>query len=348
MNVCIGILAHNEASVIANTIRHLAAQSLIASPQPADYCVEVICVPNGCTDDTAEIARQECARAEAVPRNRSVSFSVEEVDEPGKCNAWNRFIHEFADPKTDYFILMDADTQCGQPDTLERLLLSLVADPFAYATVDTPLKDFSQKTQKTPLEWFSTQVSSAAFQGHLAGSLYCIRGEIARRMWFPGNIPVEDGLLTKMLITNFLTEEPNKARIIHVPGTSHYFQAILSLRTIMRHEKRIVLGSFINECILDHIAAHRTEAEDAAVYLKRQMNENSHWLHETLKVEFAKRRMELILNSLSLRHLRKLRGLPVSQKALRFLPLLAKTALGSISSISAYMEIKYGNPYEYW
>jgi cellulose synthase/poly-beta-1,6-N-acetylglucosamine synthase-like glycosyltransferase len=63
-----------------------------------------ICLANGCTDRTPEVAREFAANLA-----EHVSFRVVELPEPGKSRTWNRFVHELSDPNTDYLILMDAD-----------------------------------------------------------------------------------------------------------------------------------------------------------------------------------------------------------------------------------------------
>ena len=101
MHVTIGILAHNEATGIGATLHSLFQQSVFVEGQcqvlSAHY--EVLVVPNGCSDNTAEVAsavlRELCSkRPEAT-----CSYRVEEIDRPGKSNAWNELVHTFARPQ---------------------------------------------------------------------------------------------------------------------------------------------------------------------------------------------------------------------------------------------------------
>ncbi|MBB4658046.1 glycosyltransferase family 2 protein [Parvularcula dongshanensis] len=70
--------AHNEAAVIGAALDRFAAQTTRRT-------FEVVVVPNGCSDDTAAIAR---SRSEAFTA-RGVRLHVEERAEPGKIGALN-------------------------------------------------------------------------------------------------------------------------------------------------------------------------------------------------------------------------------------------------------------------
>ena len=74
MIVSIGMLARNEAARIAQTLRSLLQQSVFRADgnSPAAQW-ELIVVPNGCTDATAEAAR--AALAQLLPA-RNVTASV--------------------------------------------------------------------------------------------------------------------------------------------------------------------------------------------------------------------------------------------------------------------------------
>ena len=58
MIVSIGMLAYNEAAGIGKTISSLLAQSVFreASAAAQVSAWEIVVVPNGCTDDTAQVA----------------------------------------------------------------------------------------------------------------------------------------------------------------------------------------------------------------------------------------------------------------------------------------------------
>ena len=71
MIVSVGMLAMNEAGRIANTLRSLFQQSVFAEARTLpDAHWELIVVPNGCSDATAEVART--VLAQCAPRGAHV------------------------------------------------------------------------------------------------------------------------------------------------------------------------------------------------------------------------------------------------------------------------------------
>src|SRR5581483_2939832 len=98
--VSIGIMAWNEEETLRTTLESLFRQSVFARLSERRERAEIWLVANGCTDRTAAVAREVFARQEAShPYADAFSAYVADVAEPGKCNAWNRFVHEFSAPE---------------------------------------------------------------------------------------------------------------------------------------------------------------------------------------------------------------------------------------------------------
>ena len=98
MLISIGILTWNEEDVIETTLASLFQQSAFqgtAGDLPETEW-EIIVVPNGCSDDTSAIARRELANMVGQADGQKIAFAVQELEEPGKSNAWNHYIHEFS------------------------------------------------------------------------------------------------------------------------------------------------------------------------------------------------------------------------------------------------------------
>lgn len=106
--------------------------------------VEVIVVPNGCTDQTASVA--EAALERYIRCHEAATARVESLPEGGKSNAWNQLIHRIAPENTDYYFLMDADIELLTSDTLERMLGVLLSNPHAQIATDTPVKHIAKKS----------------------------------------------------------------------------------------------------------------------------------------------------------------------------------------------------------
>jgi glycosyltransferase involved in cell wall biosynthesis len=161
MKISIGILAYNEAGSIGKTLHSLFGQSVFVDPDEDDE-IEIIIVPNGCTDDTADVAR--IVLADLVTRSQltRVKYAVCEVAEPGKTNAWNRYVHQFSDPHAKYLLLMDADIEFLGDRTVRNTIDELERNPRANLAVDTPTKDIVLKPNKNWIEKLSLSVSAAA------------------------------------------------------------------------------------------------------------------------------------------------------------------------------------------
>ena len=330
MKLSIGILAHNEADAIATLLQSLSQQSLLTSLNQG-YSIEIIVVPNGCTDNTVVIAHDTLAELSdaslranttrvypkvyplGLKRNKtSWNWKVCKVAEAGKSNAWNLFIHEFAAPDADFFCLMDADIQLHDRNALEKMLKVLVENPEYWIALDQPIKDIELKENKSWLEKLSVAVSKSSNAGQLyiCGQLYCGRAEPLRKMWMPAGLPVEDGFLTQMVISeNFTLENPTfTKRIVRAEEASHIFEAYTNPLKLVNHEVRVVVGIVIN-AFLTYYLQEKCSKELTAGMLINSMNQENHlWLNDFVHNSLAKERRWLIPISLVFRRYRSLQN----------------------------------------
>lgn len=240
----IGMLAHNEAAGIARTIASLARQSILDRGRWTALgldAVEVLIVPNGCTDDTAGVAA--AALAQLPPH---VDAAVRVLPEPGKGNAWNRFVHELSRADAALLALMDADIEFASDDVLERLVARLAASPPRDVATDTAIKDYRAR-RLSLFDRFSRRVSAQAPPDDaLCGQLYCARAAALRRIWLPAGLPVEDGFIAAMLWSDGFTRPEGRPAVARVHSISHYYQPETTPAAFVRHEARIIVGSVIN------------------------------------------------------------------------------------------------------
>lgn len=319
MKLSIGILAHNEADAmgfahaprIATLLQSLSQQSLLTSLNKG-YSIEIIVVPNGCNDNTSLIARDTLGKL-TLEKDRALwNWKVCEVKEAGKSNAWNLFIHEFAAPDADFFCLMDADIQLHDRNALEKMLKVLVENPEYWIALDQPIKDIELKENKSWLEKLSVAVSKSSNAGQLyiCGQLYCGRAEPLRKMWMPAGLPVEDGFLTQMVISeNFTLENPTfTKRIVRAEEASHIFEAYTNPLKLVNHEVRVVVGIVIN-AFLTYYLQEKCSKELTAGMLINSMNQENHlWLNDFVHNSLAKERRWLIPISLVFRRYRSLQN----------------------------------------
>ncbi|MFK7837219.1 MAG: glycosyltransferase family 2 protein [Sulfitobacter sp.] len=102
MSVTVLIPAHDEAAYLPACL-----DALLAS-DPVPSRAEVIVIANGCTDNTAEIARG----FEAAAINKGWTLSVLDVAQGGKLGAWNA---GEAAASGDVLIYLDADVHVSPP-----------------------------------------------------------------------------------------------------------------------------------------------------------------------------------------------------------------------------------------
>ena len=123
VTLSIGIMTWNEEVSIGPMLESLFRQSIFGRLEARNEGYQIVCLANGCTDRTVEVARAAMAKIgmEYLDR-RGQSSWVEEIPEPGRNNAWNRFVHEFSAPEARYLCLMDADIVFDQANTLELVV----------------------------------------------------------------------------------------------------------------------------------------------------------------------------------------------------------------------------------
>jgi glycosyltransferase involved in cell wall biosynthesis len=251
----IGILARNEAPRLPRLLESVFAQTFFAELAARGEAVEIVCIANACTDNTAEVA-SECFGEAAQLHPHAASFVARtiSVSTPGKITAWNLLVHTHASPDSRALIVMDADIRLLHPATLWNLFAALEKDPEANITVGEPVKDIALKPRRTLRESFSLATTrSQTVPGLVTGQLYCIRAETARRIHLPRDLAAcEDGFIKELVCTDFLRTRPNPRRIVRVPDASHVFEAYVTSGDVMRNQKRQMIGQTFVHVLLDH------------------------------------------------------------------------------------------------
>jgi glycosyltransferase involved in cell wall biosynthesis len=119
IRLSIAVRAWNEERVIRRTLESVFQQSLFEELQRRHERCEVICIPNGCTDRTAEIAAAVFAeQRRSHPFAGAFSCRVAEIREAGRNNTWNAFVHELSSSEAEFLYIMDSDILFDRPETL--------------------------------------------------------------------------------------------------------------------------------------------------------------------------------------------------------------------------------------
>jgi Glycosyltransferases, probably involved in cell wall biogenesis len=342
----IGILAHNEADTLPGLVASLFQQNVFHEQRQRFAAIHVVCVPNGCSDETAAVARASLAQAVSALGAHNLSWSVEELAAPGKANAWNHCIHHsLAD--YEFVCLLDADILFASSETIQAALSRLVEDPRVCVATDLPLKrDGGAKSS-----WvgrLSERFSRAAPPSptEICGQFYCARGSILRSIWMPAGLPVEDGFLRAMVITNEFRQAEDPRRIVRAERAAHFFEPERTLGELWRHKKRLMIGTTLNLLLFHHLWEHAGE-HGAGQLLRDHMGADASWLSRYLTGE-ASRRAWVVPMGHVMRRLADLRAAPMSRSLRRAPAAIAATALDLLVAISANREIKRGIGLGYW
>nr|WP_205911779.1 glycosyl transferase group 2 family protein [Rhodobacter sp. SGA-6-6] len=248
MKVDLGVFAHDEAGGIAAMVAGLRAQEL-----PPGVDLRLLVLANGCTDDTA--ARARAAGAEVV-----------DLPEGGKSRTWNRFTHDLSRPEADLLVFADADISLPEKDALARLIAGLAARPGLWVLNSQPVKDTALRGPRTLVERLALKASGGLddWKTAICGQLYAMPAARARRFRLPIGLPVEDGFLRAMVLTDGLTGPEDLTRIDGAEGVRHVYASETTLRGLIRHQERIVIGSAINAVLFAHLRAAPDPAAETA------------------------------------------------------------------------------------
>jgi glycosyltransferase involved in cell wall biosynthesis len=249
MPVDIGVFAHNEAKAIADMVAQLLAQDL------SGLEARILVLANGCTDATADLAR-------------AAGVEVADLAEGGKSRTWNRFVHDLARDAPEVLIFVDADIAFTAPDCLKRLALGLVARPELWVLNSQPVKDIVARPEG--LGALDKIIAAAGgglddWKTAICGQLYAMPAARARRFHLPIGLPVEDGFLRAMVLTDALTGPEDFGRIDGLDGLSHLYASERRIAALIRHQTRIVIGSAINFAAFEALRALPEEARRPAL-----------------------------------------------------------------------------------
>lgn len=342
----IGILAHNEAARLPSLIESLFEQSIFTSVHDAWATIKVACVPNGCTDATAAVARQSLSDAAARLGRADVAWMVDELVAAGKANAWNHCVHESLGDCDDLCFL-DADIVFASNETIASTLAILVSQPHVCVVTDRPIK----KGKGNDAGWaakLSRYISSANPPGptEICGQFYCARAAVLRSIWLPPGLPVEDGFLRAMVITNEFRAPEDPRRITRAERAAHFFEPKTRPRDVWRHRKRLMIGTTLNYWLFQHLWEN-AGGRGAGQLLREHLQRDPAWLSQYLSKQCEAKAWLVPLGHV-FRRINDLRAKPLAQAARRAPAALAATAVDVLAAVSANREIKRNLGLGFW
>jgi glycosyltransferase involved in cell wall biosynthesis len=292
LRLSIAVRAWNEEAVIRRTLESVFEQSLFEELCRRHERCEVICIPNGCSDRTAEIARAVFAeQARLHPFAGAFTCRVEEIREAGRNNTWNAFVHDLSSREAEFLYLMDSDILFNRRGTLFNMYTALLNKPEACIASDRQIKDICFKKNKSLLDRVSlaTTDMTRTIEGQITGQLYCIRADVARRLYLPKDLGApDDGFIKAIVCTDFFRRELNPARIVTAEGASHIYEAYTSARELLNNQKRQMIGQTTVHVLIEYLKTLPLEERtDLATTLKRKDDADPDWtkqlIHEHLR-----------------------------------------------------------------
>lgn len=291
----IGIMAWNEESSIPVMLDSLFRQSLFARLAERGERCEIVCLANGCTDRTVPVT-EDIFRRQTEDHVDAAGFHawVANIPEPGRNNAWNRFVHELSAREARYICLMDADIIFHQPDTLEQVFNALERNPKLLAASDWPVKDIAFKDRKSLRDRLSLSTSdmTGSIPGRLNGQLYCIRSRIARNLYLARDMVAnDDGFFKAVITTNFLTAPADPAKTVSIASAQHLFEPYLKISDVLNNQKRQMIGQTTVHVLIDYLQTLPAEERlDLADTLRRHEARDPDWLKKLIAAHVQRAR----------------------------------------------------------
>lgn len=344
MRMSVGILAYNEEASIGKTVGSLFEQSWLKA-LPADVeSLEVVVVPNGCTDGTSAAAARACEAAAAACGDPRVTARVETLEKGGKTNAWNEFVHRLSDQRSDYIVMLDGDIRIEHPDTVGNLVRTLEKSPEASLSAPKARKHIEGSRRLTPLEFLSLKLGSVnqARTWGFAGCCYCMRGTVMRRIWFPEGMIGEDAFLNGLIITDLCrSKEPRYDRVVGAPDATVVFEAYTTVGKAFKTLRRQAVTRGMNAILWDYLWSSVGE-HDAGEVIRRRAAEDPEWFRKLVLERVGEGGWWVMPKGVLLRRMGYLKNVTLGKAVTLFPWALAGSMVDLVVNVDANMRLKRG------
>lgn len=354
LNISIGVLAYNESLSIRQTLVSLLQQSLLSQAN-SDVSIEIIVVPNGCTDDTATVARSTLEELVTPTDYPHVCWQVCELTQAGKSNAWNTYVHQLSKPSAKYLFLMDADIEFLQSDTLSSMIDVLEKMPNAWVAVDKPIKNIALKQKRNLMEKLSVLASGLSEKKNIeecsawiCGQLYCGRSETLHQIWLPTCLPGEDSFVYTMVVTDGLRSSADPNRVILAKAASHTFEAYTQVDRLLRHERWLIVLDTVNKLIYKYLEGMDDSQQHAGSLIKKLNEEDPDWLGECVQKMTIVEGWWLIPPFILARRFQSLRYKSFGKVILLFPLSICAFLIDLMLALQANFELHQGSDLGYW
>lgn len=133
------------------------------------------------------------------------------------------------------------------------------------------------------------------------------------------------------------------------PGASHVYEADTGIRALLRHEKRIRVGTIVNQFIFDYLWATCNRKLDAGTLIRRQNDRDPEWILKLIQDGKQAKGWWLLHPSHTFRRFADLRQIPSWRTKLQRLPIAAAALIADWSVFwRANRAVHRGQGLGYW
>jgi hypothetical protein len=260
----------------------------------------------------------------------------------------NTFVHRLSSRTARHLFIMDADILLYQRSSLWNMLSVLSQSEEAWISTDHPVKDITLRRGLKVLGGLSAAAGKVqkVSETQLTGQLYCIRSDVARRIYLPRNLAsCDDGFIKWIVCTDFLTRSARFDRIVCASNASHVFEAYTSVLDVIRNQKRQALGQTMVHLLVDKFLRTLSigQRRNLAETLRRLDQNDPDWLRQLVgehlrQIRFYWQLYPQLLGS-RFQLVRRSRGL---RRLKLLLPTLASFCTTNIGSFLAFRALKRG------
>ncbi len=273
----------------------LFEQSIFSELAAQGRSCEIVCLANGCTDGTVAVTREIFAEVVRThPHADGIRAWVADIPEPGRNNAWNRFMHELSAAEAKYLCVMDADILFDQPHTIRRVYQELESNSQLGGASDWPVKNIGRNGKATFREKMSAATSemTGTIKGRLNGMLYMLRAEVARNLYLPRDLVAnDDGFFKAAICTDFFQRPSNPDRVVSVREATHLYEPYLTLPEILKNQKRQMIGQTAVHVLIGYLETLPLEQRrDLAETLHANEVRDPDWLKKLINAHLARTR----------------------------------------------------------
>ena len=154
--------------------------------------------------------------------------------------------------------------------------------------VSTPqrVKHIALKEYKSVLDRISLGASEIGQSrpAMLAGCLYCVRGELLRKIWLPEGLVGEDAFLCAMIVTDLFTHDTDNSKVVRAQDASVVFESYTRLRDVYYNLRRRAITRGINAIMYTYLWARvGKDAPDAGELVRRRNAEDVDWFRKLVR-----------------------------------------------------------------